>query len=226
MWNLTELQEKIKYNFKDISLLENALTHSSYLNEHKDATCSYERLEFLGDAVLGLMVNEKIYSLFEKEDEGFMSKLKASVVCEQTLAGFARKLGYDRNIRMGHSEMLAGGMNRDSVLCDCFEAVLAAIYLDGGFERAKSWLYGIITDEVYFSEEIRTGDYKTRLQEEVQKTGGQIVYKIISQSGPDHKKIFEAEVCINGQAVARGKGSSKKNAEQSAAEKALKNRGV
>ncbi len=226
MQNLDKLQGKIKYKFKDISLLETALTHSSYLNEHKEVKESYERLEFLGDAVLGLIVNEKVYSLFPDEDEGFLSKLKASVVCEQTLAKFARELDYEENIRMGHSETMSGGMNRDSVLCDCFESVLAAIYLDSGFENTRKWLNGVISDDVYFSDDVRTEDYKTTLQEKVQRTGGSISYKIVSQSGPDHEKVFEAEVYVNGRPIARGKGSSKKNAEQSAAENALKNRGV
>ena len=226
MQDLERLQEKIGYKFKDVSLLETALTHSSYLNEHKSVKECYERLEFLGDAVLGHIVNEKIYKLFPEKDEGFMSKLKASVVCEQTLSDFARSLDYQHFVRMGQSELMAGGMNRDSILCDCFESVLAAIYLDSDFENTKKWLSGIITEDVYLSNDKRTEDYKTTLQEYVQKTGGSISYKIIGQSGPDHDKEFEAEVYINGKPVAKGKGSSKKNAEQCAAENALKNRGV
>ncbi len=223
MQDLEKIQKKIKYKFKHTNLLKMALTHSSFVNEHKESQGSYERLEFLGDAILGFIVNEKIYSLFPNEDEGFMSKLKASVVCEPTLAKFSRELGYREAILMGQSEMQAGGMNRDSVLCDCFESVLAAIYLDSDFENARSWVNSIITEDIYFSDDFRTEDYKTLFQEKIQKSGANVSYKIISQSGPDHNKVFEAEVYVNNKAVARGTGTSKKGAEQNAAENALKN---
>ncbi|MDR0325389.1 MAG: ribonuclease III [Oscillospiraceae bacterium] len=206
------------YAFKDPFLLETALTHSSYANE-RPKTPYNERLEFLGDAVLGLIAAEYLYSGHPDMPEGELTKLRAGYVCEQSLAAAARRLGLGDLLRLGRGEKADGGDARDSILADAFEAVLAAMYLDGGWEPCRK-----MVGEAVFSRPpaVPVRDAKSRLQEVLQgqgKPGPE--YRTVSESGPDHKKTFIVEVFIDGRSVARGTGRSKKQAEMEAAEKAL-----
>lgn len=219
--DFSEFQENISYLFKDNVLMETALTHSSYTNEHKGSQ-SYERLEFLGDTVLEIVVSTQIYKMFPDFDEGNMSKLRAEIVREESLAKFGRQLQINKFIKLGKSEVLVHGQEKDSIISDCFESVLGAIYLDSDFETAKNWLNAIITDDCYKHYNRVHSDSKSELQELVKKEGGQVAYKLVSQSGPEHNKTFKMEVSVNGQTVAVGTAASKKKAEQNAAQKALK----
>lgn len=216
---MTEAEKKIGYKFNNISLLEEALTHSSYANERK--TVSNERLEFLGDSVLSIIISDHI---FRKSDvnEGNLTKYRAILVCEQSLAEIAKKISLGSLIKLGRGEEMTGGRNRASVVSDAFEAVLASIYLDGGIDTAQEWLLPLMTDAI---DETLAGkhyeDYKTMLQELVQKgNSGKVTYGIVAETGLDHNKVFEVEVLIDEIPHARGKGQSKKEAEQRAAKTA------
>ncbi len=218
---LSEFQKKLGYTFQDKGLLLNALTHSSYANEHrKEGVSSNERLEFLGDAILGLVVAEQLFTVHPDKPEGELTKLRAEMVCEKALAEVADQLELGGVLRLGHGELQSGGAPRPSMLADAVEAVLAAAYLDGGMDVSK----GIITRLILGKEPVVSGnqDYKTRFQELVQRNRDQIIaYGLVEQSGPDHHKSFTVEVCLNGQVVGRGTGSSKKRAEQDAAREAI-----
>ena len=219
---LEELQKKLSYSFKDIGLLKAALTHSSYANENKKSgAISNERLEFLGDSVLGMTVAAQIYMSKPNMPEGNMTRLRAELVCEKNLAGLAKTLRLGEYLLLGRGEEKGGGRNRLSILADAVEAVLAAIYLDGGFKPVARLIDEYFTPQI---ERLETGntDYKTELQEIIQEKAGQILsYRIVDESGPDHMKSFTVEVLLNDVFLGTGKGKSKKEAEQAAAETAL-----
>lgn len=219
---MKRLEEAIGYRFRDISLLQNALSHSSYANERfHDSLKSNERLEFLGDSVLGMVVAEHLYRTCPDRPEGELSRTRADMVCESSLAVIARKLGLGEHLLLGHGEALTGGSNRPSILADAVESVIAAIYLDGGFAPAKEFIHKFVLTTVTV-ERPRNVDYKTAFQELVQQKRGQVItYTLLSESGPDHNKEFVVQVCINGAPVGKGIGSSKKRAEQDAARNAL-----
>lgn len=218
---MKEFEEKLGYTFKNKKLLETALTHSSYANEKRRE--SNERLEFLGDSVLSLIVSNYIFRKLSKVDEGELTKIRASLVCEQSLAEFSKEVSLNQYLLLGKGEEMTGGRNRASIISDAFEAVLAAIYLDGGIEVATEWVMKVMNDKL--SEALKGKiykDYKTMLQEQVQRGDvGKVTYNTIKEMGPDHNKYFEVEVMIDGVVKNVGKGSSKKEAEQNAAQIAL-----
>ena len=218
--NLSELMDKINYQFKDINLLKNALTHSSYANEktikkYKDN----ERLEFLGDAVLELTSSDYIYKNYSNMNEGQMTRLRASIVCEPTLAICARAIGIDNFIMLGKGEELTGGRKRDSIVSDACEAVIGAIYLDGGFANAKEFVKSFILNDLESKQLFY--DSKTILQEVVQAAHKEVIYEIIGESGPEHDKDFIASSKVDGMFNVTAKGHTKKHAEQHAAYEAL-----
>jgi len=227
--SLDEFQSIIKYDFKNINLLTLALTHSSYGNEHKKEKFeNNERVEFLGDAALDLIVSRYIYDLFPSMPEGELTKLRAGVVCETSLAKAAHKLRIGEFLLLGKGEENTGGRGRESILADAVEAVIGAIYLDGGFAEAERFVTAIMAGPVEeLKTSFRTMDCKTHLQEVIQKTSkSPILYSIIDEHGPDHNKIFVAEVRHNNKVIGVGEGRSKKEAEQSAASDALNKFGV
>lgn len=220
---MEKLEKKLNYFFQDISILDTALTHSSYANENKkNSIVCNERLEFLGDSILSLIVAEYLYKNDPNMPEGIMTRRRAELVCEQSLVSVAAKLKLGDYLHLGHGEEQGGGRNRPSILADAVEAILAAVYLDGGPKPVERIINQYILSP---NEENGLGvcrDYKTILQELVQKKNGQILsYHLIEESGPDHMKIFLIEVCLNGSAIGEGQGKSKKEAEQSAARHAL-----
>jgi len=220
---MKKIEEKIGYFFRNQSLLRTALTHSSYANEHRCK--SYERMEFLGDSVLSIIISDYLYAQMENVNEGDLSRIRASLVCEETLAKLSQELTLGEYIYLGNGEEKSGSRNRASILSDVFEATLAAIYLDSGMEEAKNFVLGIMKKELAKALENRTAkDYKSRLQEAVQQRDhgrSKIEYCTVSESGPEHKKSFLVELIINGKKVTTGNGHSKKEAEQQAAKKAL-----
>ena len=216
------LEERIGYTFRDRSLLENALTHSSYANEHREAGMpSNERLEFLGDSILGLVVADHLYRTRPDLPEGDLTRIRAALVCEGSLVEVAKGLDLGSYLKLGRGEESGGGRHRPSIQADAVEAMLAAVYLDGGIGQARRLIHELIVDQ----EQERTAagrDYKTALQELVQRTSGQaLAYRLIGESGPDHAKTFEMEVLLNGTAIGSGSGRSKKEAEQAAAQTAV-----
>jgi ribonuclease-3 len=217
------LEERLGYQFRDRSLLENALTHSSYANEHRDAgITSNERLEFLGDSVLGMVVADHLYRAYPNRPEGELTRTRAALVCESSLVEVARALELGRYLRLGKGEDGDGGRERPSILADATEAVLAAIYLDGGITQARRVIRALIlTNE----EELGASrDYKTILQELVQRESGRtLTYRLVRAEGPDHAKRFSVEVELNGKSVGAGVGRTKKAAEQNAAKAAIAN---
>lgn len=219
---MTDFEKKIGYTFKNKKYLETALSHSSYAYETRSE--SNERLEFLGDSVLSLIVSEKLFCSLGKDDEGDLSKIRASIVCENGLYELSKKIGLSEEIKLGKGEERGGGRNRPSVVSDAFEALLAAIFLDSDFETAKKWLLDLMRDELLdIHNKKRISDYKTALQEYTQKgTTGKVTYTKISEDGPDHQKHFVCAVLVDGREVAKGDGRTKKEAEQCAAKNALK----
>lgn len=216
------LEKKIGYVFRDRSLLETALTHSSYANEKNGAVC-YERLEFLGDSILGFVTAEFLYGKEPAIPEGRMTRLRAELVCEQSLFEAAVQLDIGRMMRLGRGAERSGERQRQSILADMVEAVIAAIYLDSGLEEAKKFIYAFLLDRAELDAVHPSADHKTRLQEYVQRGGeSSIVYEEISESGPDHNKLFTFCVTINGVRSGEGSGRTKKEAEQAAAGAALK----
>lgn len=216
------LEEKLEYSFKNKSLLSNALTHSSYANEVRHGVTSNERLEFLGDSVLSVIVSDYIFEQFSNMPEGELTKLRASLVCEKSLCGFSRELELGRFLRLGKGEDKGGGRERDSILADAFEAVLAAMYLDGGMDIARRHVMRFVLRELDHTEDEVFKDYKTALQEIIQRNPEEsVTYILTGESGPDHNKIFEVEVHLNSNVIGKGTGSSKKRAEQMAAKQAL-----
>lgn len=224
MDNLEKLQNIIGYKFSNLKYLKTALTHTTYGHEHKLRTQdSNERLEFLGDSVLSCIVSEYMFTNYTEITEGQMTKIRASVVCESSLAIAATKLQYGDFVLLGKGENLSGGRKRASLLADAFEAVIGAIYIDGGFEEAKRFVLGQMVPIIHEKiNEPGFNDYKTRLQEELQKASDEkINYEIMSEEGPDHDKHFKVQLKWGGKILGIGKGRSKKEAEQTAAKEAL-----
>lgn len=219
---MKQLEEKIGYEFKNRSLLLNALTHSSYANENRaEGVPSNERLEFLGDSVLGFAAAKHLYSIAPSLPEGKMTRLRAELVCEHSLYGVAKELKLGEYLRMGHGEEKNGGRERASILADATEAVIAAIFLDGGIEAALSFVERMVLSPEAVKAH-HASDYKTELQELVQRRPDQqLRYTDAGESGPDHDKIFLSEVSLNGQLIGCGSGKTKKEAEQEAACRAL-----
>lgn len=220
---MMSLEGRLGYNFKNISLLKNALVHTSYANEVRNGVTSNERLEFLGDSVLSLIVSDHIFNEFSGMPEGELTRLRASLVCEKSLCSFARELDLGHFLYLGKGEDKGGGRDRDSILADAFEAVLAAIYLDGGMDAAKEYVMRFVLREIETHTEENTKDYKTILQEIIQRNPEETVSYILTGSdGPDHDKSFTVEVHLNSNVIGEGTGKSKKQAEQMAAKQALK----
>lgn len=220
--DLQPLMEAIGYQFRDIRLLEKALTHSSYANEGKGRRECYERLEFLGDSVLGFITARYLYEK-DRGPEGELTKLRAAVVCEKALCSYSQKLGIGDYMRLGRGEAHTGGATRPSILADMYEAVLAAIYLDGGMEPAEKFVLRFIIPEAESQRRRHFKDYKTTLQEIIQQNPGErLEYVLVGASGPDHCKSFQVEVHLNSNVIGKGTGHSKKEAEQQAAREALK----
>lgn len=220
--DLSALEEKLGYKFKNIKFLEIGVTHSSFSNETKEHVPYNERQEFLGDAVLSIIVSDYIFENYTKLPEGELTKLRASLVCEKSLCGFASELELGSFLRLGHGEEIMGGRERPSILADAFEAVLAAIYLDGGIEPATELVLGFVKKALERVENTAFKDYKTLLQEIIQKNPEErLTYVLVGESGPDHDKRFEVDVMLNSNVIGHGIGKSKKNAEQHAAKEAL-----
>ena len=219
---ISDLEKAIGYRFRDISLLQNALSHSSYANERwHNSLLSNERLEFLGDSILGMTVADHLYRNFPDRPEGELTRMRADMVCEKTLASVANQIGLGQHLLLGHGEEQGGGRNRESILADAVESIIAACYLDGGFESAAAFIRTFILCHVPVKQ-LQNVDYKTKLQELVQRKKNQMLtYALIGESGPDHDKSFQVEVSLNGQAVGQGSGRSKKKAEQDAARAAI-----
>lgn len=216
---LNEFESKIGYEFKNKELLLTALTHSSYANEKK-LPHDNERLEFLGDSILGFVTAEYLFSEFKTRPEGELTKLRAAVVCEKSLFGFAEKIGLGQCIRLGRGEELSGGRNRPSIVSDAFEAVIAAMYIDGGFKAVRPYILGFIKDAV--KREASFKDNKSLLQEEIQKEKeNTLTYEELEETGPAHARMFIFQVKLNGEVIGKGSGKTKKEAEQAAAGAAL-----
>lgn len=220
-----EFEKIIGYTFRNKSLLETAFTHSSYANEKQLGRDCNERLEFLGDSVLGVVSADYFYHNLSHLPEGEMTKKRAACVCEKSLYGFAKEIDLGKYILLGKGEEHTGGRNRPSILADAFEAVIAAIYLDGGLECAKEFVLKFIKTAA--TNQPRFSDYKTALQEIIQKNPDEhLTYILVGESGPDHNKRFEVEVHLNSNVIGSGIGISKKSAEQAAAQKALELMGI
>ena len=219
---IKDLEAAIGYKFKNIALLQNALAHSSYANERwHNSLMSNERLEFLGDSILGMCVAEYLYCTFPDRPEGELTRMRADMVCEQTLANVAGRIGLGNHLLLGKGEEQGGGRTRNSILADAVESVIAASFLDGGMDAAKQFIQKFILVEVPVKK-LHNVDYKTGLQELVQQKKNQVLtYTLVGESGPDHDKHFEVEVRLNGKVVGLGSGSSKKRAEQDAARVAI-----
>ncbi|HHW46380.1 MAG TPA: ribonuclease III [Clostridiales bacterium] len=215
------LEDKIGYHFKDKALLTKALTHSSYANEMRLHGGSYERLEFLGDSVLSLIVSDYLFKNFSDLPEGDLTKIRAAIVCEQSLFTYAQKLGLGEYLLLGKGEQQNGGRQRPSLLADAFEALLAAMYLDGGFEVVQKMVLSFVNSEIkHIMESFH--DYKTQLQEIIQQNPEErLEYVLVAESGPDHNKRFTVHVMLNSNVIGVGEGRSKKQAEQMAAKQAL-----
>lgn len=221
-----ELEKTIGYSFKEPLYLTVALTHSSYANECKHSFANNERQEFLGDAVLSVIVADYIFRHL-KVPEGELTKIRASLVCESALAVFANKISLGKHLMLGRGEEHNGGRVRPSILADAFEALIAAIYLDGGMEAARDFVLPFITQTVEHAAGTDLHDYKTQLQEVIQKNPEErISYVLVDEKGPDHDKCFSVEVHLNSNVIGKGDGRSKKAAEQQAACEALKLMGI
>lgn len=219
---MTDFEKRIGYEFKKPALLKEALTHSSFVNGKNHH--SNERLEFLGDSVLSVVVSKYLFENLADKPEGQLTKLRASIVCEHALFPFAEKIGLGEEIMMGKGEENTGGRHRRSILADAFEALIAAIYLDGGLEAASDFIIPFIPPiETLRSGKLLVGDYKTILQEIIQQNPEEkVVYEMAGESGAAHNRLFTANVLLNGQIIGTGSGYSKKEAEQSAAKEAVR----
>ena len=219
---IKDLETAIGYRFRNISLLQNALAHSSYANERwHDSLKSNERLEFLGDSILGMVTAEYLYRNFPDRPEGDLTRMRADMVCEQALAQVADRIDLGKHLLLGNGEETGGGRHRDSILADAVESVIAACFLDGGMEPARQFINTFVLTDVPVKK-LRNVDYKTALQERVQQKKNQVLaYALVGESGPDHDKQFRVEVSLNGKVVGEGIGSSKKRAEQAAARAAI-----
>lgn len=218
---LTKLEKSIGYTYQNKELLKTALSHSSYANEnYKDALRSYERLEFLGDAILGFVTAEYLYRTFPNKLEGELTRIRAELVCEKNLAEVAEDLSLGDYLLLGHGEEQGGGRHRSGILCDAMESLIAAAYLDSGMQAAKGIINRLILPKLTVIE--KSHDFKTELQELVQqKKDQELSYELIGESGPDHCKEFTVCVRLNGAQLGMGTGTSKKRAEQAAAAMAI-----
>ncbi len=219
--NIDDLQNSIGYSFKDEKLLVTALTHKSYIvNAPETGDVNNERLEYLGDAVLELVTSDFLYKNYKQMSEGEMTKLRASLVCEPALAIDAREIDLQDFIFLGKGEENTGGRNRDSIVSDAFEALIGAIYLDGGMDEATKFICSFVLNDIEHKQKFY--DSKTTLQEMVDATNlGNLSYEIVKESGPDHNKVFDAVVKLNDEVIGSGTGQTKKHAEQNAAVDAL-----
>jgi len=221
---ITEFQNTIKYKFNKLSMINEALTHSSYANECRNKYIhNNERLEFLGDSVLSIVVSEYIYLKYNNLPEGELTKVRANVVCEPSLANQAKRINLGKYLRLGKGEEVTGGRDRVSILADAFEAVIGALYLDGGMEIARDFILNMLSPSIELaSKGSLFRDYKTDLQELLQsKYDDKISYRVVDETGPDHNKTFEVEVILGDRVLGVGQGKSKKESEQMAAKKAL-----
>lgn len=219
--SIRAFEEKIGYEFKNKTYIQTALTHSSFANEHKEFNYN-ERLEFLGDSILGLVVSDYLFRARNDLPEGKLTRLRANVVCEESLSSVARKINLGDHLFLGKGEKTSGGSDRDSILADATEAVIAAIYLDGGFDQAKDFILSNLRDTIAKNIDGNIfRDYKTILQEIIQGNNGKISYKLVGESGPDHNKEFEMQVKCGKDTIGIGKGKNKKEAEKEAARDAL-----
>ena len=219
------LQETINYKFNNNHMIIEAITHSSYANESKNKNIRYnERLEFLGDSALGLTISEYIFEKYKHLPEGELTKMRASVVCEASLARQARNIGLGQYLLLGKGEELTGGRDRESILADALEALIGAIYIDGGIEESRKFVLNYFMDSIVLaSKGSLFKDYKTDLQELLQSKGFEkITYKVVNEYGPDHNKSFDVEVLFGDTVIGRGSGKSKKEAEQRAAKEGIK----
>jgi len=226
---MSDIERIIGYTFKSPEILQRALVHSSYINENKiGPLMNNERVEFLGDAVLELVTSEHIFNNFPDMTEGEMSKLRASVVCESTISGHARERNLGDFLRMGKGEVSNGGRNRESILADTFEAVIGAIYLDGGYDAAKRFILDALRDDIHSMKGLTwISDCKTHLQEQLQRNSQKpIEYYVIKEEGPEHNKVFTVELVHGGRVLAQGSGKNKKEAEQQAAKAAIERHGL
>ena len=219
---IRDLEDAIGYRFRNITLLQNALTHSSYANERwHDSLMSNERLEFLGDSILGMVVAAYLYQTFPDRPEGELTRMRADMVCEQSLCAVANRLELGKHLLLGHGEEQSGGRTRPSILADAVESVIGASFLDGGMDPAKRFIQQFVLCDVPVTR-LHNVDYKTSLQERVQQKKAQVLsYALIGETGPDHDKRFTVSVSLNGKEVGQGTGSSKKRAEQEAARAAM-----
>ena len=219
---IKDLETAIGYRFHNITLLQNALAHSSYANERwHNSLMSNERLEFLGDSILGMLVAEYLYRNFPDRPEGELTRMRADMVCETALAAIAEDIGLGNHLLLGHGEESGGGRARASILADAVESVIAACFLDGGMEAARAFVDRFVLSHVPVKQ-MANKDYKTALQELVQQKKNQsLSYLLVGESGPDHDKQFAVEVRLNGAVIGKGTGTSKKRAEQDAARDAL-----
>ena len=219
---IKELEEAIGYRFRNITYLQNALAHSSYANERwHDSLMSNERLEFLGDSILGMVVAKHLYQNFPDRPEGELTRMRADMVCETSLAKVADHVELGKHLLLGHGEEQGGGRTRPSILADAVESVIAASFLDGGMEAAEGIIRRFVLCNVPVTKR-QNKDYKTALQELVQQKKNQTLsYALVGESGPDHDKHFSVEVSLNGKVVGTGSGTSKKRAEQAAAKSAI-----
>ncbi len=223
MDKLSDFEKIIGYEFKDKSLLFEALSHSSFANESKEKLQSNERLEFLGDSVLSIVVSDYLFANFKDLPEGELTKTRATLVCEKTLHSFAKTIDLGSYIMLGKGEQATGGNERPSIVADAFEAVIAAIYLDGGLDAARAHILKFMPKDVKGAVAKAYDDYKTILQEIIQKNPEEKVeYYLVSESGPDHNKSFTVQVRLNSNVIGEGTAKSKKQAEQLAAKEALK----
>ncbi|MBR2303573.1 MAG: ribonuclease III [Ruminococcus sp.] len=221
-----QFQEKIGYRFKDEGLLFEALSHSSYANENKKTRNSNERLEFLGDSVLSIVVSDHIFEHYKHLPEGELTKMRASLVCEKALFEFSKKIDLGSYIFLGKGEEMTGGRTRPSIVSDAFEAVIAAIYLDGGMEIVSQYILSFLPENITPDFSV-FHDYKTALQEVIQRNPEEkIEYHLKGESGPDHNKQFTVQVLLNSNVIGEGIGRSKKTAEQLAAKEALSLMGI
>ncbi|WP_251446046.1 ribonuclease III [Vermiculatibacterium agrestimuris] len=221
---MESLEAKLGYSFHDRALLENALTHSSYANENHSPMGSNERLEFLGDSILGMVTADYLFQTHPDLPEGDLTRTRAALVCEESLAEVADRLALGEHLKLGRGEAAGGGRERPSIRADAVEAILAAVYLDGGLEACAKIIRRFILDKE--REKSASRDYKTALQELVQRHSGQaLAYHMTGESGPDHAKRFTVEVTLNGASVGQGEGHSKKEAEQMAAKAAMEKLG-
>lgn len=225
---LEEIQQLINYSFSKLSLLNTALTHSSYTANRQEVLEHNERLEFLGDSVLSTVVSQFIFRSCNEMAEGQLTRIRANIVCEQSLHSAANKINLGKYLLLSKGEELTGGRTRPSILADAFEALIAAIYLDGGLDKAKVFVLDMLDHTIKQAIQNKIiSDFKSFIQEYIQKTSqGKISYKLLSEEGPDHNKTFEIAIMLDDALLGQGQGASKKEAQQAAAKNAVDNLGI